>query len=113
MPIGDRQHFRIRYPEELRPEVIINGARYTLIDISTAGMKVEYKEIYMPEKDTELTIGVGFQTGAQITVKGVVVRVDGKNVMIRLVKLVPLIILESEAALLLEKYGVVPTDSYD
>ena len=110
--VKDRKYFRIKYPDELRPELIVNGMKHALVDVSEAGLKYSVSNSAFPLIGVEFTATISFQTGKTLTVKGHIVRTDHQHVMVQLSKGIASDILKEEADLLLEKYGVVPTDHY-
>ena len=109
---ADRRFFRIKYPENQRPDFISNGSRHQLVDVSEAGLKYLVTNSIFPPVGQPFVATLLFKTGLTVTVKGHVVRTDHKHVMIRLDKGIPKEALKAEADLLLEKFGLVPTDHY-
>jgi len=113
MGFENRQFFRIKYPVKFRPEVIVDGRTFTIVDVSEFGLKLDYSgAIRFPNPGTEFTATLGFKTGTRVTVKGAVVRTEPPFVMIRLEKGIPREALKNEADLLLKIIGEVPTDRY-
>ena len=110
--IEQRQHFRIKYPRSFRPDLIIDGKRHKVVDVSAAGLKYENTNPYNPEVGTVFLATLGFKTGGVISVRGYVVRTQEKFVMVRLDKGIPHQVLKAEADQLLAAIGEVPTDVY-
>jgi hypothetical protein len=113
MGFENRQFFRIKYPVKFRPEIIVDGRTYTVVDVSEFGLKLDYTgATRLPKDGADFVATVGFRTGTRVTVKGSIVRTENPFVMIRLEKGIPREALKAEADLLLKIMGEVPTDRY-
>ncbi len=112
MTTESRQHFRITYPDDFRPVLIVNGRTYRVIDVSVYGLRFETDLNYLPESAAKFVGTFEFKTGPVVTVKGTVVRRENNDVMIKLTSPVSKDILKAEADNLIERCGEVPTKFY-
>lgn len=107
---SNRRHFRILYPDDLRPELIINGNAHQLMDISVSGLRFECTSQMFEKEKESLVMTVGFKSGDRPTLKGSIVKIAPPHYMIQFHQQLPMSTLKKEADILLQKHGVVPTD---
>ncbi len=102
----DRQHFRIQYPEKLRPVFDTGRQRFDVLDVSEGGLRLALPAGGPVEGD-ELAGSVAFRRGETLPVRGVVVRVGADHVALRLDVGIPYrTVLEEQRFLLANNYGL-------
>lgn len=92
-----RKHYRVTYPADLRPGLWIAGRQLVLVDVSETGIR------YLPADPAVLHLGaalagdIRFHRGRTVPVEGRVVRLDGGEAAVQLIRRVPFAaILEEE-----------------
>lgn len=101
---SERQHFRIQYPAAARPEIVIDGRAYDVLDISEHG--VRFRSV------GEIAVAVGDPLSGRIRlrteavdVRGTVLRVAGREIAAKLDAGVPLKVIIEEQRYLREQHG--------
>lgn len=100
-----RKYTRLKYPRGDRPDIMIKGRAYKVVDLSQEGLKFNYPG--KPRKGEVLEAPLILGDRGQIKVKGKVVRSVGDLVMIQFDKLIDKKILAKEADYLLRRYGSI------
>jgi PilZ domain len=101
----EREHFRIQYPAAARPEIVIDGRAYDVLDISEHGVRFR--------GDGEISIAVGdplsgsvrFRRTEAVDVRGTVLRIAGREVAAKLDAGVPLKVMIEEQRYIREQHG--------
>ena len=75
-----RTYYRIRYPFSERPRLIVDNNIYEVIDCGPQGLRYAVRGNPLPPLGTALTGRICFRRGAEVTITGVVVRVNPKEV---------------------------------
>lgn len=109
MSFENRRFFRIKYPVDFRPELIIDGHIYKLVDVSVSGMRFIGTNVKNLEVGNLIVATIGFQTGARVTVRGNIVRIIDDYVMVNFENHIPKKVLKDEADRLIDSYGAVPS----
>lgn len=101
-----RDHYRLEYPVNDRPTVLISGLRYEVIDASEQGLKFRCNNTITPEKNSLFRGTVFFQDGKNYEVSGTVLRYDPESdhCVVLLTKGIPLAKMIEEQLLLIRKY---------
>ena len=102
--VHEREHYRVAYPTQLRPRFLVQGFTFDVIDISERGLRFRLGEAEAPEAGNEVQGVVRFRRGETITVRGSVLRVDGREVAVRLEEGVPLRVIMEEQRFLLDRH---------
>ncbi len=100
----EREHYRVAYPTQLRPRFLVQGFTFDVVDISERGLRFRLGEADAPEPGNEVQGVVRFRRGETITVRGSVLRLDGKEVAVRLEEGVPLRVIMEEQRFLLDRH---------
>jgi hypothetical protein len=79
-----RAFFRIRYPLSERPRLRVENCAYDVIDCSLKGLRYVVPRGPLPPLGAEIKGRVYFRRGAEVNVKGVVLRVQDKEVALDL-----------------------------
>jgi hypothetical protein len=80
----ERAHFRVKYPIDARPRLIVEGRVYDVIDCSEGGVLYFIKEGPIPEKGSAVRGRIRFKRGEEVEIAGEVVRVQNELVAWRL-----------------------------
>ena len=102
--VHEREHYRVAYPTQLRPKFLVQGFAFDVIDISERGRRFRLADAATPEAGNEVQGTVRFRRGETITVRGAVLRVDGREVAVRLEEGVPLRVIMEEQRYLLDRH---------
>ncbi len=102
---SEREHFRIQYPAAARPEIVLHGRVYDVLDISEQGVRFR--------GDDEIAVAVGdplagqvrFRRTQPVEVRGTVLRVAGREIAAKLDAGVPLKVMIEEQRYLREQHG--------
>ncbi len=81
--VDRRAHERVIYPEGQRPTLIVAGAAYQVVDCSERGLRVARAGAALLETSVDLQGRVRFPTGTEVTIEGVVVRVQDDAIAIQ------------------------------
>lgn len=103
-----RNYFRLEYPTEVRPKIVIDETAYPVINLCEGGVKFAVdtrKEDVDAEVEHKATIV--FHDKAQANVKGEIIRSDRGSMVLKLSTGVPLQQIMSEQRFLLNKYGTL------
>ena len=99
-----RNHYRIQYPENDCPSLMIDGHHYRVVDLSEKGIMFvasNFKD-FPPEK--EITGSVTFQDNESFLVRAAVQRNTKENISVVLIKPLPLRKIMAEQRYLITKY---------
>lgn len=100
----EREHYRIEYPPAARPRFLVDGSHREVIDVCEQGLR------YRAADDERRAIGdevegiVRFLRGEEVRVLGTVVRLDDREVALRLSVGVPLRVVLEEQRFLRERH---------
>ena len=101
-----RNYFRVEYPHEVRPQILIDEQSYPVINLCEGGVKFVIRdETRDAEKDYEAVIV--FHNSDQTDVIGKLIRSEKDAVVFQLSEGVPLQQIMSEQRFLLNKYGTL------
>lgn len=101
-----RNYYRIEYPLGDQPTFICSLGKFKVLDVSEGGFSFSYAKITPPFEGEELEGDIQFGSRGKVTIKGVVVRVTGEQVSVRLLEQhkVPLPRIMEEQRYLIQKY---------
>ncbi len=102
--VHEREHYRVAYPTQLRPKFLVQGFTFDVVDISERGLRFRLGDAAMPDAGNEVQGTVRFRSGETITVRGTVLRVDGREVAVRLEEGVPLRVIMEQQRFLLDRH---------
>ena len=102
---AERQYYRIRYPIPARPHIAIAGRSYEVLDCSERGVRYQAPPEEHPEMGSAVRGRIAFGRRGEADVAGVVVRLQGDNVVLHLtLEPIPLATVFAEQRYLLEHY---------
>lgn len=84
-----RKHFRIQYPVNRRPKLIILDIEYEVIDISEQGIRFLGKKLYEFEIGSEVKVKIVFYDRGSLDLKGKILRVNKEQTIIYLSTTIP------------------------
>ena len=101
-----RHHFRLEYPLSDRPEVLIDGEKHTVVDISEKGMRFALTPKFRGALKSAIKGVITFEDGKQVEVSGTVLRItdDKAHCVVLLTHGVPLAKMMEEQRFLIRKY---------
>lgn len=102
--VHEREHYRVAYPTQLRPKFLVQGFTFDVVDISERGLRFRLGDAATPDAGNEVQGTVRFRSGETITVRGAVLRVDGREVAVRLEEGVPLRVIMEQQRFLLDRH---------
>jgi len=79
-----REHYRIMYPTAARPVFTVGGIEHEVVDVSEQGMKFRAVEGEVWEQGESVAGVVRFQKRDEAKVSGVVIRMVGREIAVRL-----------------------------
>jgi len=95
-----RQSYRVRYPEENNPKIVIKEVEYDILDLSETGLRFKLKEDLKLPGDL-FHAQVKLHDGKEVDVLGRIIRITGEDAaMFLVVKKIPYQIILSEQAFL-------------
>ena len=100
----EREHYRVQYPPPARPHIVVAGRSFEVIDLSERGVRFRLDEEVPLSVRDEVGGTVRFRRNESIEVMGVVVRVTGREVAVKLDVGVPLRIIIEEQRFLREHH---------
>ena len=99
-----REYYRVEYPVNDRPALLLMDSEFEVIDVSEGGLK------FRADNSERFTIGeilgatLKFADNQTFTCKGKIIRIDDDNVAINNIFHIPLEIIRSEHLQLIQKY---------
>ncbi len=84
-----RQHFRLVYPREFAPGLIINGRLFVIQDICERAIRFRRDASRYYESGQKITAALIFNDGSKFDVSGWVGRVYANDVVVLLTKHIP------------------------
>lgn len=102
---SERQQFRIQYPAAARPEIVIDGRVYDVLDISEHGVRFRGGDEIAVAVGDALTGTIRFRRTQAVDVKGTVLRIAGREIAAKLDAGVPLKAMIEEQRYLREQHG--------
>jgi hypothetical protein len=81
--IDRRAHERVVYPRGQGPTLTVGGGTYEVLDCSERGLRVARVGASLLETSVDLQGRVRFPTGVEVTIEGVVLRVQGDAIAIQ------------------------------
>jgi hypothetical protein len=100
----EREHHRIQYPTAARPHIVVQGRSFEVIDLSERGVRFRLDEGVPLSVGDAVAGTVRFLRNESVEVMGVVVRVTGREVAVKLEVGVPLRIIIEEQRFLREHH---------
>jgi len=102
---SEREHYRIQYPAAARPHIAVEGRSFEVIDLSERGVRFRLDEGLSFSLRDEVTGTIRFRRNESVEVMGVVVRVTGREIALKLDVGVPLRSIIEEQRFLREHNG--------
>jgi hypothetical protein len=84
-----RQHFRLKYPSEFAPGIIINGRLFIVQDICERAIRFRRDTSRHYESGQKITAVLLFNDGSKFEVTGWVGRIYSNDVVVMLTKHIP------------------------
>lgn len=109
MGVEDRRHFRIKYPPNERPRLVVEDQALPVVDLSESGLKFVGNPAFKPKIKQDIQGVLVFGDDSRENIHGHVVRIVGDMFMIAFKKMITKARLAREADRLLSRYGQVPT----
>ncbi len=81
--IDRRAHERVLYPPGQRPMLLVGGGKYEVCDCSERGLLVARAGAAMLETSVDIQGRVRFPPGNEVTIEGVVLRVQDDSIAIQ------------------------------
>jgi hypothetical protein len=81
--IDRRAHERVIYPAGQRPTLTVGGGAYEVLDCSERGLRVVRAGASLLETSVDLQGRVRFLSGTEVTIEGVVVRVQDDAIAVQ------------------------------
>ena len=95
-----RQSYRIRYPEDRKPKIVIKDVEYEILDLSETGLRFKLKDDLKLPGDL-FHAQVKLHDGKDVDILGRIIRITGEDAaMFLVVKKIPYQIILSEQAFL-------------
>ena len=91
-----RQYYRVQYPPTDRPTIVFEDQVHPVLDIAETGIKYEHSGSALPQLGHHLTATVVFADKERVEVEGLVLRITGSEVIVRLDRWVPFAKIMSE-----------------
>ena len=85
-----REYFRIIYPLACRPKLLISGNEYDVIDISEHGIRFICRELNEFQQGLAPNLKISFNNSEPLALKGMILRIDKKIVVMSLTESIPL-----------------------
>jgi hypothetical protein len=103
----ERAHFRIQYPMAARPRFRLGGEVYEVVDLSEGGLRFRTPQPLLLDYDQPLQGVIRFHRGEESAVTGRVLRLDGRDVVLRIDSGVTFrTVMEEQRWLLQQNYGL-------
>ncbi len=100
----EREHYRIQYPTAAPPRFTAGELQREVIDLCEQGLRYRAAEGETPAVNDEMTGVVRLRRGTEVPVAGIVVRIVGREIALRLTVGVPLPIVLDEQRYLRERF---------
>jgi hypothetical protein len=105
-----RAHFRIPYPMQARPRVVVPGeqeVQHEVIDLCERGIRFAATREQMPRVGSEFRARIVFPRGVEVSVEGEVIRLQDGQVAVHLTRQgVPLGVIYDEQRFLRARFPV-------
>jgi len=100
LEVERRQNYRIVYPNDFQPHIVIKGTEYDILDLSETGLRFKILENIKLPGDL-FRAQVILHNGTNIEIMGRIIRVTGEDAaMFLVVKKIPYQVILSEQAFL-------------
>ncbi len=100
-----REYYRVAYPTSLRPRLDVQSHHFDVIDVSEKGMRFALgRTAEAPQVGDEVAGTIRFRRGEEVAVRGTVVRLDGREVAVKLEQGIPLRVVMEEQRFLLDRH---------
>ncbi len=108
----ERKHFRIKFPQNDRPRVLVGGSAFDVIDCSESGLKIKASVGIHATVGVVIPLKIEFRSGKNHKSNARVVRQLQDLIMLQLEHTIPRDIMKAEAERLIAAYGEVETTRY-
>ncbi|SMF80015.1 PilZ domain-containing protein [Pseudobacteriovorax antillogorgiicola] len=98
-----RRYFRIEYPLSHRPEFVHKIGKFPIFDLSEGGLSFQVAPEYTFMETEKVTAEVRLVSGVSHTIKGRVIRVIGRKIIIEFIDPVPLSKIMEEERFLVQR----------
>lgn len=82
--VHNREYYRVAYPVQLRPKLLVQGHTFEVIDVCEHGIRFSLGDAAAPDAGYEVEGTLRFRRGETIPVRGTVLRVIEGEVAARL-----------------------------
>jgi hypothetical protein len=100
----ERAHFRIEYPTAARPRLLIQDVLHEVLDLSEQGIRWRVSDAVRPVPGDTISGVIRFRRGDTVSVRGVVLRVNGDEASAHLAEGVPYKVILDEQRFLRERF---------
>lgn len=101
----NREYYRVAYPTQARPRLMVQGHTFDVVDISERGIRFKLLDsVPPPGVGNEVRGTVRFRRGDTVDVRGTVLRLDGREVAMHLDDGIPLRVVMEEQRFLLDRH---------
>ncbi len=101
--LHDREHYRVAYPQQLRPKFMVQGFTFDVVDVCERGIRFALGSADPPDPGFEVQGTIRFRRGETVAVRGTALRVAEQEVAVRLDDRVPLRVIMDEQRFLLDR----------
>ncbi len=101
--LHEREHYRVAYPQQLRPKFMVQGFTFDVVDVCERGLRFQLATAEPPDPGFEVAGTLRFRRGETVPVRGTVLRVVEGEVAVRLDDRVPLRVIMDEQRFLLDR----------
>ncbi|NND97001.1 MAG: hypothetical protein HKN47_06695 [Pirellulaceae bacterium] len=88
--INNREFFRLRFPDAMRPTAVIDDGEFGVAEISEGGMRIVCDRRCCHQIDDDIEAFIAFEEGEPTHVSGRIFRKDGDECIIKLTKRITL-----------------------
>jgi len=99
-----REHYRLRYPLQARPRLVMNGTDFTVTEISESGCRVvcnaEQSSPFISSPDVTFS----FHDGTRLKTTATLLRLAEEEVVLKLIPSIPLTVIIAEQHWVIRKF---------
>lgn len=99
-----RRHFRLRFPYSECPQLITEGNRFRIVEISEGGARILFEGRPPSCFAHPVDVHISFQDGSEVESSAVFLRLDNNEMILQFTKHIPMHFIISEQRRLLKHY---------